>query len=94
MNSFIGIILGLVGEVFIFVIIFGGLFIMYMCIVSWCIVVGVVIGVVFFVILLNLIGSDMNFMFVMFVYWYFVVGGFVFGMFFMVIDLVFVLFIN
>lgn len=94
MDVFIGNILGLIGEVFILVFMIGVVFIVYMGIVLWCIIGGVMIGMILLLILFNVIGLDINVMFNMFWYWYLVLGGFVFGMFFMVIDLVFVFFIN
>lgn len=94
MDVFFGNIFGLIGEVLMLMIFIGGVIIFFGCVVFWCIVVGVMIGMIVIVILFNVIGFDINLMFVMLWYWYLVFGGFVFGMMFMVMDLVFVLFID
>lgn len=94
MDVFFGYMQGLMGEISILVIFIGGVVLLLICIVFWCIVVGVMLGMVVMSYLFNVIGLVSNLMFVMFWYWYLVIGGFVFGMIFMVIDLVLVFMID
>jgi len=85
-DAFWGFIPGSTGEVSTFMILLGGLYILYKGIASWRIVVGVFVAMVLTSFLFNSIGSDTNPMFAMPWYWHFVTGGFAFGMMFMATD--------
>ncbi|MFM2486345.1 NADH:ubiquinone reductase (Na(+)-transporting) subunit B [Celerinatantimonas yamalensis] len=85
-NAFFGFIQGSMGETSTFLLLLGGLVIMYTRIASWRIVLGVLIGMTTVSTMLNLIGSTTNPMFAMPAYWHLVLGGFALGMFFMATD--------
>lgn len=93
-DAFFGFMQGSMGETSTFLLLLGGLVIMYTRIASWRIVGGVLIGMVAVSSLLNLIGSDTNPMFAVPAYWHLVLGGFALGMFFMATDPVSAAFTN
>ncbi len=86
LDAFYGLIPGSTGEVSTFMILLGGLVLLYTRIASWRIVTGVMLGMVATSLLLNTIGSDTNALFAMPWYWHLVTGGFAFGMMFMATD--------
>lgn len=85
-DAFFGFMQGSVGETSTFLLLLGGLVIMYTRIASWRIVLGVIIGMTAISTMFNLIGSDTNYMFAVPAYWHLVMGGFALGMFFMATD--------
>ncbi len=85
-DAFFGFIPGSIGETSTLAITLGGVFLIFMGIVSWRIVLGVLAGMVATSLLFNAIGSDTNKMFAMGPEWHLVLGGFALGMFFMATD--------
>ncbi|MFM2482246.1 NADH:ubiquinone reductase (Na(+)-transporting) subunit B [Celerinatantimonas sp. YJH-8] len=85
-DAFFGFMQGSIGETSTFLLLLGGLVIMYTQVASWRIVGGVMIGMIVVSTMLNLIGSSTNHMFSIPAYWHFVLGGFALGMFFMATD--------
>ncbi len=85
-QAFFGLMEGSMAETSTFLLILGGLFIIYLRIASWQIVAGTMVGMVALSTLFNLIGSDTNMLFAVPWYWHMVLGGFAIGMFFMATD--------
>lgn len=85
-DAFFGFIQGSMGETSTFLLLLGGLLIIYSRIASWRIVAGVLVGMIAVSTMFNLIGSSTNPMFAVPAYWHLVLGGFALGMFFMATD--------
>ncbi len=85
-QSFLGSMLGSMGETSTLACLLGAAFLLYTRVASYRIIFGVFFGMVITSLLFNWIGSDTNPMFALPWYWHLTLGGFAFGMIFMATD--------